>query len=499
MNYELILLAGALVLLLSILVGKAGSRFGLPSLLLFLGVGMLVGTDGLGLEFSSPAAAQFIGMLALSVILFSGGMDTKVEAIRPVAVPGVALATVGVAVTTLFTGMIIYLLFSWFDDFVTLSLPESLLLAAVMSSTDSASVFSILRSRDINLRERLRPLLELESGSNDPMAYLLTVVLISYIQGSGSTAGGMALMFIGQLVIGVMAGLVLGRIIVWTVNHVHLDNGSLYSVMLLAMSFAVFGLTAVVGGNGYLAVYLAGMVVGNSRMTHRRSLGSFMEGYTWLWQIVMFITLGLLVNPREMVAIAVPGGLVALAMMFVARPLSVLVCLAPFHGFSWRGRAYVAWVGLRGAAPIIFATYPLIAGVTHASMFFNIVFFVTLISLLCQGTTVAAAARWLKLVGQAEPKREIAIELPEEITSAVSEFAITKAVLAQGNRLADLPLPAHTLAVMVKRGSQYFVPKGNTELHDGDRLLVISDRSNDLLKVYEALGVSQFTWEKNNA
>jgi cell volume regulation protein A len=494
---EKIVLAGALILLLSILVGKAGSRFGLPSLLLFLGVGMVVGTDGLGLEFSSPVVAQFIGMLALSVILFSGGMDTKVEAIRPVAVPGVVMATVGVALTTLITGVLIYLLFSWFDDFVTLSLPQSMLLAAVMSSTDSASVFSILRSRDINLRERLRPMLELESGSNDPMAYLLTVVLISYIQGSSNSAGSIALMFCGQLAIGVLAGLLLGRAIVWSVNHVNLNNDSLYSVLLLAMAFAVFGLTSVAGGNGYLAVYLAGMVVGNSKMTHKRSLGSFMEGYTWLWQIVMFITLGLLVNPHEMLPVAVPGVLVALAMMFVARPLSVLVCLAPFRGFSWRGRAYVAWVGLRGAAPIIFATYPLIAGVTHASMFFNIVFFVTLISLLFQGTTVAAAARWLKLVGEAEPKKEIGIELPEEIKSAVSEFDITESILTQGNRLADLPLPAHTLAVMVKRGNQYFVPKGNTELHDGDRLLVISDRSSDLLKVYDALGVEQFTWERN--
>lgn len=494
---EKIVLAGALVLLLSILVGKAGSRFGLPSLLLFLGVGMAVGTDGLGLEFSSPVAAQFIGMLALSVILFSGGMDTKLENIRPVALPGVMLATMGVVLTTLTTGFLIYLLFSWFDDFASLSLAESMLLAAVMSSTDSASVFSILRSKDIHLRERLRPMLELESGSNDPMAYLLTVVLISYIQGSSSAAGDIALTFVAQLVIGIIGGVLLGRTIVWAINHVNLGNESLYSVLLLAMAFGVFGLTAVVGGNGYLAVYLAGMVVGNSKMTHKRSLGLYMEGYTWLWQIVMFITLGLLVNPREMLPVAIPSVLVALSMMFVARPLSVLLCLAPFRRFSWRGRLYVAWVGLRGAAPIIFATYPLVAGVTHGPMFFNIVFFVTLISLLFQGTTVASAAQWLGLVGEAEPKKEIGIELPEDIKSAVSEFNITPEILAQGNRLADLPLPANTLVVMVKRGKRYFVPKGNTELQKGDRLLIISDQSSDLLKVYDALGVKQFTWERN--
>jgi cell volume regulation protein A len=366
-----------------------------------------------------------------------------------------------------------------------------------MSSTDSASVFSILRSKDIHLRERLRPMLELESGSNDPMAYLLTVVLISYIQGSSSAAGEIALTFVAQLVIGIIGGVLLGRAIVWAINHVNLGNESLYSVLLLAMAFAVFGLTAVVGGNGYLAVYLAGMVVGNSKMTHKRSLGLYMEGYTWLWQIVMFITLGLLVNPREMLPVAIPSVLVALSMMFVARPLSVLLCLAPFRRFSWRGRLYVAWVGLRGAAPIIFATYPLVAGVTHGPMFFNIVFFVTLISLLFQGTTVASAAQWLGLVGEAEPKKEIGIELPEDIKSAVSEFNITPEILSQGNRLADLPLPANTLVVMVKRGKRYFVPKGNTELQKGDRLLIISDQSSDLLKVYDALGVKQFTWERN--
>ena len=496
-NMEGVVLVGSVILFLSILAGKAGFRFGLPSLLLFLGVGMLFGSDGLGIEFSSPEVAQFIGMLALSIILFSGGMDTNVKEVKPVAAPGVVMATVGVLLTILLTGTFIYWLFGLFDSLVTLTYPEALLLAAVMSSTDSASVFSILRGKGVYLKERLRPMLELESGSNDPMAYLMTIVLISFIQQGDADYGASLLLLARQLLLGVLAGFALGKVIVWIVNRIGLENESLYSILLLALGFFVFAFTSVVGGNGYLAVYIAGLVVGNARMVHKKSLRQFMDGYTWMWQIVMFLTLGLLVNPHELPPVAIPSVLVAVFLTLVARPASVFLCLSPFRQFSSRAMVYISWVGLRGAVPIIFATYPVIAGIEHASMFFNIVFFITIISLLVQGTTVTSSARWLGLEDEPERKDEFGIELPEEIKSAMSEIEMTPAVLAHGNRLMELDLPDNTLAVMVKRKGRYFIPKGNTELREGDLLLVISDNHEALLQAYEALGVKDYTLRQN--
>lgn len=496
-NPEHILLIASVILFFSILASKAGYRFGLPSLLLFLGVGMLFGSDGLGIEFSSPKITQFIGMLALSIILFSGGMDTKVAEIKPVASPGVVLATFGVLATTFITGSFIYLLFDVLTDRISLTYPEALLLAAVMSSTDSASVFSILRSKGVYLKERLRPTLELESGSNDPMAYMLTLILIDVIAEGGMNIAQAGLSLVIQLAVGAVMGYLLGRASVWIINKINIDNESLYPILLLSTAFFTFTATTLCKGNGYLAVYLAGLVVGNAKIVHKKSMGTFFEGFTWLWQIVMFLTLGLLVNPHEMLPVTGVGILVGVFMILVARPISVFLSLIPFKHFSFKGKCYISWVGLRGAVPIIFATYPLIADIPHARMFFNIVFFITILSLIIQGTTVTAAAKWFDMVDEPERKDEFGIELPEEIKSAMSEIDITPAVLSHGNKLMQLTLPNHTLAVMVKREGRYFIPKGNTELKENDKLLIISDNDEALLQAYQSLGVKEYTMKKN--
>lgn len=493
---EQVVLVASIILIFSIFAGKAGYRVGLPALLLFLGVGMLFGSDGLGIQFNDPSKAQFIGMLALSIILFSGGMDTNIDEIRPIASQGVSLATVGVLATTFVTGGFIYLLFS-FLGVVRLSFPESLLLAAVMSSTDSASVFSILRSKGVYLKERLRPTLELESGSNDPMAYMLTLLLIAYIQSGGMSLGDALLSLVTQLVVGAVAGFLLGKLAVFVINRINIDNESLYPILLLATAFFTFAATTLCKGNGYLAVYVVGLVVGNSKIVHRKSMGTFFEGFTWLWQIVMFLSLGLLVNPHELLPVTGIGVLIGVFMILVARPVSVFLCLLPFKNFSLKGKLYISWVGLRGAVPIIFATYPMIAGVEHAKMIFNIVFFITILSLLIQGTTVTLAAKWLDMVDVPERKDEFGIELPEEIKSAMSEIDITPAVLSHGNKLMELTLPDHTLAVMVKRGGHYFIPKGNTVLKENDKLLMISDNDTALLQAYQALGITDYTLKKN--
>ncbi len=496
---ENILLIGAILLFLSVLIGKAGARFGVPALLLFLGVGMLAGSDGFGITFDSPQIAQFIGTVALCIILFSGGMDTSYREIKPVLGPGVVLATFGVLLTTIITGLFIYLLVDFLPGDTSFGLLESMLLAAVMSSTDSASVFSILRSKGISLKERLRPTLELESGSNDPMAYMLTLLLIQIIElGVVDWQHSLWLLLL-QLSVGAAAGFVLGQAIVWIINRINVSNESLYPVVLLACAFFVFAFTNLLQGNGYLAVYIAGLVVGNRKLVHKRSLTTFFDGFTWLFQIVMFLTLGLLVNPSELSGVALLSLSVALFMILVSRPISVFVSLLPFRKFSTKARVYISWVGLRGAVPIIFATYPLLsAEVPHARTIFNVVFFVTIVSLLVQGTTVSAMAQWLGLVGKGEEKEIFKVALPDEIKSAMSEIELTAEVLSGGNKLMNLNLPDNTLAVMVKREEQYFVPKGHTSLQSGDRLLVISDNDEALRKSYESLGISRYTMRKNH-
>ena len=495
---ENILLVGAILLFLSVLVGKTGAKFGVPALLLFLGVGMLAGSDGFGIYFDSPQIAQFIGTVALCIILFSGGMDTHYREIKPILAPGVTLATLGVLMTTIITGLFIYSLSDLLPGNFQLGFLESMLLAAVMSSTDSASVFSILRSKGISLKERLRPTLELESGSNDPMAYMLTILLIQVIEiGVIDWPHSIVLLFM-QLSIGAAAGFALGYAIVWIINRINVPNESLYPVLLFSCVFFVFAFTNLLQGNGYLAVYIAGLVVGNRKLVHKRSLTTFFDGFTWLFQIVMFLTLGLLVNPSELPAVAGVGLLVAIFMIVVSRPISVFTCLLPFRRFTTRARVYISWVGLRGAVPIIFATYPLMsAEIPNARMIFNIVFFVTIVSLLVQGTTVSAMARWLGLVGKSEEKEIFNVALPDEIKSAMSEIELTDEALSGGNKLMNLSLPDNTLVVMVKRREQYFVPKGHTHLQSGDRLLVISDNDEELRKSYESLGISRYTMRKN--
>lgn len=496
---EMILLVVSIILILSIFAGKAGYRFGLPALLLFLGVGMLFGSDGLGIQFDNPQLTQFIGTLALSIILFSGGMDTKLSEVRPIASQGVVLATVGVLLTTFITGGFIYVVCHYSSIYDTLTLPEALLLAAVMSSTDSASVFSILRSKGVLLKENLRPTLELESGSNDPMAYMLTLILIAFIGSEGMSVPEAAWMLVLQLGIGAIGGYLLGKATVWVVNKINIDNTSLYPILILAFAFLTFSVVTLIKGNGYLAVYIAGLIFGNSKIVHKKSIGTFFDGFTWLWQIVMFLTLGLLVNPHELLPVTHIGLGIGLFMILIARPVSVFISLLPYKNFSLRARLYISWVGLRGAVPIIFATYPLIAGVEHARWFFNIVFFITILSLLVQGTTVTYVARLLKLIDKPPVKEEFGVELSEDIRSVMSEIEITPQVLEHGNRLMDLSLPDHTLAVMVKRNNRYFVPKGNTVLKENDRLLMISDDNDALLQSYESMGIQKYTVKNRDA
>ena len=474
---ENILLIGAILIFCSILISKTGYRFGIPTLLLFLLVGMGFGSDGLGLQFNSAAEAQFIGMIALSIILFTGGMDTKIADIRPVLPQGILLSTVGVLLTTLLTGGFIYYLSRWTATNISMSLITCLLLAATMSSTDSASVFNLLRSQKMNLKENLRPMLELESGSNDPMAYMLTIALIQVIaSGSDLHIGLVAKDLLIQFFFGGVIGFAFGKFTVWLVNKINLSNGSLYPILLLSLIFITFTTTDLLKGNGYLAVYIAGVVVGNARLAYRKEINTFMNGLTWLSQIVMFLSLGLLVNPHEMLDVAGVALLIGLFMIVVARPVSVFACLLPFRKMTNRARWFVSWVGLRGAVPIIFATYPVVAAIPDSNQLFNIVFFITLLSLIFQGMTIASGARMLHLdLPQEKEGNEFGVELPDEIDSRLEDQTLTEEMLVNGNRLMDMDIPKGTLVMLVKRGNEFIIPNGQVELHAGDKLLYIKE------------------------
>ncbi len=474
---ENILLTGSILIFISILISKTGYRFGIPTLLLFLLVGMLFGSDGLGLQFNSAEDAQFIGMIALSIILFTGGMDTKYSDIRPVLKQGILLSTVGVLLTTLLTGLFIFYISGWDDTNIELSLMASLLLAATMSSTDSASVFNLLRSQKMNLKENLRPMLELESGSNDPMAYMLTIVLIQVLSSGDALSTGLLLRdLLVQFLIGGAVGYSMGRLMSWLINKIGLSNSSLYSILLLSMVFMTFIATDLLKGNGYLAVYISGIVTGNAKLVHRKEINTFMDGLTWLFQIIMFITLGLLVNPHELLDTAAVALLIGGFMIVVARPVSVFACLLPFRNLSVRARLFVSWVGLRGAVPIIFATYPVITNIADSHRLFNIVFFITLLSLIVQGMTISSVARWLKLdLPLRKEGNEFGVELPEEIDSQLHDITLTEAMLRNGNRLADMDIPRGSLVMLVKRGNEFLIPNGQMHLQVGDKLLFITE------------------------
>ena len=472
---ENILLILSVLIFSSIIISKAGYRFGLPSLLLFLVAGMLFGVDGLGLQFDNVKQAQFIGMCSLCVILFSGGMETKISEIRPVLAPGLVLSTLGVVLTTVFTGLFIYVLSIW--DYCPISLPfvTCLLLAATMSSTDSASVFNVLRTSKMRLKANLQPMLELESGSNDPMAFILTIILIQLansltggaVSGGPDTWGVVSDAFTTLLLqfgVGVLGGVVFGYACVWFLRRIGLDNAPLYAILLLSVMFFSYTTTTYLSGNGYLAVYIAGIIIGNKSIPYKKDILSFFDGMTWLVQIIMFLILGLLVNPHEMMKTA---------------PVALLIGLAPFRKISAASKTFISWVGLRGAAPILFATYPVVENVEGAELIFNIVFFITLLSLVLQGSSITAAAKMLKLNDET-PDEEVntfGVEIPEEAGKLV-EITLTEEALLHGRTLKEIRLPEGMLVMMIKRDGKFIVPNGTVELKAGDRLLIISDASN---------------------
>ncbi|HNX84093.1 MAG: potassium/proton antiporter [Bacteroidales bacterium] len=479
---ENILLIASVLIFISVLAGKTSFRIGVPTLILFLAVGMLAGSEGIGkIPFDDPGLAQFIGIVALNFILFSGGFETDWNSVKPIMWQGIALSVMGVLLTALSIGLFVW----WVTDF---TIYEGLLLGAIVSSTDAAAVFSILRSKSLALKGHIRPTLEFESGSNDPMAYILTIVFIGLVQNGEQSFWPVLLMFFTQLLLGGAFGYLFGLGSKYVINHIKLDYEGLYPVLSITLMILTYSVTTAIGGNGFLAVYISALYLGHQDLMHKRTIMKMFDGLAWLMQIILFVVLGLLVFPSHIVPVIGIGLLVSAFLIFIARPVSTFLILA-FFRVRTRTKLFISWVGLRGAVPIVFATYPLMAGLEKAEMIFNIVFFISLTSVLLQGTTVPLVAKWLHVSLPARVKTVTAADvlLSEPMNSEFAEFTIAPESVVAGMKIIDLGFPQNARIAMIKRENKYLIPDGMTVIQPGDRLIVLAGSKNILEAVTECL------------
>jgi cell volume regulation protein A len=445
---------------------------------------MLAGSDGFGgIHFDDPQTSKFIGAVALSFILFSGGLETRWGDVKPILRQGVLLSTLGVVLTAVIVGIFVTLI-------TDLSLLEGLLLGSIVSSTDAAAVFSILRSKSIALKGNLRPLLELESGSNDPMAYFLTICFTFLLSNKDVTVLSLIPLFFRQMILGALVGYLMGIVMHKTINWIKLDYDGLYSVLLITLMIFTFSFTDFIGGNAFLSVYLSACILGNKSFIHKKSLIKHFDGQAWLMQAIMFITLGLLVFPKHLIPYIGIGVLISMVLILVARPISVYICLW-FFKMSNRKKLFISWVGLRGAVPIVLATYPLTAGVDKSNIIFNLVFFISITSILVQGTTLSVIAKWLKLVLPSQIRKYSTFE--KELTiqgkSIMIQTTIESFCPCIGKSIVDLSLDGSISIASIERDGKYLTPDGTTKIQNGDRLSILADNSAAINKFYKVLGI----------
>lgn len=469
MAIEPVLLIVAVLLIISTSATRFSSRLGVPALALFLAIGMFAGSEGVGgIAFDNPWQAQTVGIIALVFILFSGGLDTDWQRIRPVLTPGLALANVGVLISmALVGGFAVWVLgFSWIGG---------LLFGAIVSSTDAAAVFAVLRTQDVHLRDDLEPLIEFESGSNDPMAVFLTIGLTNLLIDPSASLMSLIPSFVIQMTLGAGGGLLMGWIMTWTLNHIRLQQEGLYAVFTLGMVLLSYAAISMIGGNGFLAIYIAGIVLGNHQFVHKRTIVRFHEGIAWLMQIGMFLTLGLLVFPSQLLPVISAGLLVALFLVFVARPLSVFITLI-WTKLTVADKLMVSWAGLRGAVPIVLATFPLLAGVPSADRIFNLIFFAVLVSVIVQGTSIGWIARLLRVNAIRSPSRSEGHQYVPDVrlNSQVLELEIQRDSPITDKSIIELGLPRGALIIQIQRGDEVIVPSGGTVLKPDDRLLMLA-------------------------
>ena len=463
-----LLLLGSVLVLLGIASSKFSSRVGLPVLVLFLLVGMLAGSDGPGgIDFANYTLAHGIGTLCLAIILFDGGLRTSRRALRAVFGPAITLATAGVLLTTLLTGAVA----SWL---LGVPILQGLLIGAIIGSTDAAAVFAVLRGQGVTLRKRISATLEVESGANDPMAIFLTVAILEVLLGEMTLGPGMAWFLVRQAVVGTAAGLLIGRATVYTINRVDLDAAGLYPILTAAGGLFAYGAAASLGGSGFLAVYLAGIVIGNQRLVFQRGILLFHDGAAWLSQIAMFVLLGLLVYPSQLVDVAAEGLIVAAVLIFLARPIAVGLLL-PWFGYSARELVFISWVGLKGAVPIVLATYPLMLGLPGAELLFHVVFFAVLVSAVLQGWTMPPLARWLGLQTTPPARAPVSLEITSlrDVDGDIVEYTVARDTLAAERHVRDLRLPDGAVVAMLVREREIIPPRGSTLVREGDHVFLV--------------------------
>jgi cell volume regulation protein A len=465
---DILILVSGVLLLLGIASSKVSARLGVPVLVLFLLLGMLAGSEGIGgIDFENYTLAHGIGTLALAVILFDGGLSTPMSAVRTTWKPAFVLATVGVLITAVVTGLAA----SWI---LKISWLEGLLLGSIVGSTDAAVVFAVLRSGGVSLPKRLASTLEIESGSNDPMAIFLTVGCIEVLTGNVPLGPGLLWLFVMQMGLGAAVGLTMGYAAVRVVNRINLNTAGLYPVLVSAFSLLAFGLAAWLGGSGFLAVYVAGIVIGNSRLVFQRGILLFHDATAWLSQIVMFVVLGLLSFPSRLVDVGGQGLLIGAVLIFFARPIAVFLLLLPFR-FNYRELLFLSWVGLKGAVPITLATFPLMLGVQQAPLIFDVVFFVVVLSALVQGWSLPFFARRLGLEVPAEPAPPVTLEISSlrHVDGDIVDYTVAADSRAAGRLVRELALPDGVVIALVARDQQLIPPQGNTRIQAGDHVVLV--------------------------
>jgi potassium/hydrogen antiporter len=462
------MLIGGLLVLVGTASSKFSSRFGVPLLLLFIGIGMAAGSQGIGgISFSDYYIAHGIATLGLAVILFDGGLRTSLPEVRPAMAPALVLATVGVVITALTVGFAATLL-------LDVPLLPGMLLGSIIASTDAAAVFAVLRGSGLNLPKRLTSTLELESGLNDPMAIFLTIGLLEVLMGRLQLDSGLAVLFVQQRGVGAIVGILAGKLTVSLVNRIDLDAPGLYPVMTLASGILAFGLAAKLGGSGFLAVYLAGIVVGNARIAFQRGVMLFMDGTAWLAQITMFVLLGLLSFPTRVLEVAQPALLITVVLIFVARPLAVGICLLPFR-FNLRELTVISWAGLKGAVPIVLATYPLLMNFEAAETVFDVVFFVVLLSITAQVWTLPWLARRIGAHTPGAPVAPVALEITavKHLGGDIVDYPVSAGSRVAGRRIRDLALPDDAVVAMIARGREVVPPRGSTRIEVDDHVFFV--------------------------
>ncbi|MCK9281146.1 MAG: potassium/proton antiporter [Melioribacteraceae bacterium] len=473
LSLEYLLLIIGVLLLTSILLAKILDNIGIPTLLLFLGVGMLAGSEGIGnIYFNDPALAQSIGTIALIFILFSGGLETNWSTGKKALLPSLSLATLGVFLTALIVGTLIHFI-------LDVSFLWSFLIGAIISSTDASAVFSILRQRRIGLKGNIKPILELESGSNDPMAIFLTISTLELILMPDKSYLSIIGMFFMQMSIGAATGLIIGKAMVYSINKLKFAYEGIYPVFAIAVCITLYSFTALIGGSGFLALYIGGIVIGNSQFIHKKSSIRFFDGLAVLGQLAMFLTLGLLIYPSRLIEVMGIGLIVGAALMFVARPISVFIALIPFK-YNWKEKLFVSWVGLRAAVPIILATFPLLAGIEKADMIFDVVFFIVVLSTVLQGWTINPVAKLLKLSQEEKKKPELPIEFnaTTSLDTDLLEFIIPYNSNMKGRQIVELDFPHDSRIILIWRDETSIIPIGETVLETGDTVLVLVNKKN---------------------